>query len=92
MAKTRHKNPTDKTDETITFEKALKELEARTVKLEQEGVTLEDALKNYEEGVQYARICAKLLEDAENRIKQLSVDRNGNVVMEHEDIQNIYEE
>ncbi len=83
MAKAKQKNQAQ--DQKITFEAAIQELEARTVRLEQEGLSLEESLKTYEEGIQFARICASLLEDAENRIRQLTVDKNGAVSIENID-------
>jgi exodeoxyribonuclease VII small subunit len=57
------------------FEDALKRLEDVVERLEGGEVSLEEALKLYEEGVGLSRLCAKKLDEAEKKIEILS--RNG---------------
>lgn len=54
-----------------TFEHQLAELSAIIEKMEQPDVGLEESLKLYEQGVKLTRTCQKIIDDAENRIKQL---------------------
>ena len=62
--------------EKLDFEKALKELERLVKQLEENDLPLEEALKTFEHGINLSRYCAKCLDDAEKRIKQLSRDEN----------------
>ena len=55
----------------MEFEPALKKLEDVVNKLENGDLSLEDALKAYEEGVRMADICTKRLSDAEKKVEVL---------------------
>ena len=55
----------------IEFEAALKKLEAIVENLENGELSLEDALKQYEEGVRMADACSKRLTEAEKRVEVL---------------------
>lgn len=63
----------------INFEKAMERLEKITEELSREGITLEESLSLYEEGVALARICNKKLEDTERKIKILQISDNGEI-------------
>jgi exodeoxyribonuclease VII small subunit len=60
----------------IAFEKSLAELEALVEKLEQGDVPLEDALKNFERGVQLTRECQTALKAAQQKVEIL-LKKNG---------------
>ena len=60
---------TEQTEE--RFEDIIERLDALVQRLESGGLTLDDALKVYEEGVGLARTGNQLLEGAENRIEEL---------------------
>lgn len=62
---------------TVDFEAAMKRLEQITEELSREGVSLEDALALYEEGVGLVRVCNKKLEDTERKIKMLKMTADG---------------
>ena len=53
----------------MKFEEALKKLELATELLENEDTSLENSLKNFEEGLQYYKVCLKILDDAKQRIE-----------------------
>ncbi len=55
----------------IPFENALKKLEAVVQSLENGDLSLEEALKQYEEGVHMADLCTKRLSEAEKRVEVL---------------------
>ena len=55
----------------IEFETALKKLETIVGNLEGGDLTLESALKQYEEGVRLADICSKRLSEAEKKVEVL---------------------
>jgi exodeoxyribonuclease VII small subunit len=55
----------------VSFEEALKKLEDSVHKLEEGSLGLEDALKTFEEGIQWSRLCHNRLVDAEKRVEIL---------------------
>jgi exodeoxyribonuclease VII small subunit len=55
----------------IPFETAMKKLETIVENLENGELSLEDALKQYEEGVKMADICQKRLSEAEKKVEVL---------------------
>jgi exodeoxyribonuclease VII small subunit len=61
------------------FEGSLHRLEGIVQKLEQGEVPLDQALNLYEEGIGLARVCAKMLSDAEVKLKRLGRDLEGNL-------------
>ena len=66
----------------INFEEAMARLEKITQELSREGITLEESLSLYEEGVALARECNQRLEDTERRIKILQVSDSGEITEE----------
>ncbi len=61
----------------IEFETALKKLESLVEKLENGDLSLEEALKSYEEGVRMADICSKRLTEAERKVEVLMKTSGG---------------
>lgn len=62
--------------EDIKFEDALSRLEMIVNDLEKGGLTLEESLKKFEEGIKLSDYCVKKLEEVEKKIEVLS---NGGV-------------
>lgn len=65
----------DKTADTpdvATFEAALKELEALVQRMERGEQPLEEALRDFERGVQLTRQCQAMLESAQAKVDMLS--------------------
>jgi len=62
--------------EDIKFEDALSRLEMIVNDLEEGGLTLEESLKKFEEGIKLSDYCVKKLEEVEKKIEVLS---NGGV-------------
>jgi exodeoxyribonuclease VII small subunit len=60
----------------LTFDRALEELQATVGQLEAGGQPLEEAIVLYERGVALHEHCARLLAEAELRVKRL-VERAG---------------
>lgn len=58
-------------DEQLSFEEALNRLETIVQTLEAGGLTLEEALSLFEEGMRLAQICSERLDTAELKISQL---------------------
>ena len=80
MAMTETQNPQDAPDVArLTFDAALAELDAVVKQLESGGQPLEEALSLYERGVALHEHCARLLADAELRVRRL-VERAGGVL------------
>ena len=66
----------------IQFEKALGRLEKIVEELETGNISLEEALKKYEEGVKLSRACQEKLAQAEKKIEILTRTLNGNLKKE----------
>lgn len=56
---------------TIDFEKYLKRLEKIVKDLEEGNLSLDEALKKYEEGIELARGCSRMLKEAKTRVEKL---------------------
>ncbi len=77
------KKPAAETDQPLTFEAALAQLEAITTELDAGNLDLADALTRYGEGVRYLRHCQKLLDATQQKIELLvSIDEEGNPTTE----------
>jgi exodeoxyribonuclease VII small subunit len=63
--------------EEIKFEKAIEKLEKIVTDLETGNISLDDALKKYEEGVELSRACQKKLDQAEKKIEVLTKTLSG---------------
>ena len=55
-----------------TFESALSDLENHVRKLDSGDLALEDSLATFEAGVRLVRECSELLDDAEQRVSELT--------------------
>ena len=62
---------------TLSFEKALAELESIVEKLESGKVDLEQSISIYERGEALKKHCEKLLKDAEARIEKITLRPDG---------------
>jgi exodeoxyribonuclease VII small subunit len=72
---------TSNTDvKTLTFEKALAELEQIVQKLERGDVVLEESVTIYERGEALKRRCEELLRQAEARVEKITLDAGGKPV------------
>lgn len=61
-----------------TFESALKQLEKIVREMESGDLTLEQAVKKYEDGIANSRFCLEILDKTEQKITQLTMDADGN--------------
>jgi len=61
----------------IEFEVAFKRLETIVENLENQELSLESALKQYEEGVRMAVLCSKRLTEAEKKVEVLTKTSSG---------------
>ena len=62
----------------MSFEQAMKELEAVVGRLESGDVPLEDSIKLYERGAALKEYCQKKLSEAEEKVAQITLDGDGN--------------
>jgi exodeoxyribonuclease VII small subunit len=68
---------TGTTSEALSFEEALLELDRIVAQLEREKMSLDQSLVLFERGQTLGERCARLLDDAELRIKQLIPSADG---------------
>lgn len=61
----------------IKFEEALKKLEKIVEDLENGNLTLDEALKKYQEGIELSRLCSQRLENARKKIDILVKNKKG---------------
>lgn len=61
----------------VKFEEALKKLEKIVEDLEKGDLSLEEALKRYQEGIELSRICHQRLESAKKKIEILTKNKKG---------------
>lgn len=72
--------PPTETVKKADFEKSLGRLEEIVRRLENANLTLDDAMKLFEEGVELSRVCQKQLEEAEGRVEILLKKADGKIV------------
>ena len=70
----------DKPENTLSFEDALKELEAIVEKLEGGTVDLDKAIDAYARGMSLKQHCQARLEEARLRVEQIKLPENGGAV------------
>lgn len=61
----------------VKFEDALKKLEKIVEDLEKGSLSLDEALKKYQEGIELASVCAQRLDNAKKKIDLLVKKRKG---------------
>lgn len=61
----------------MKFEEALKKLERIVDELEKGGLSLDEALEKYEEGIRLSRACEKRLEVAKKKVEILLKSEDG---------------
>ncbi len=62
-----------------TFENAVRKLEGIVQELESGDLTLDAALKKFQEGIKLSRLCANKLDETEKKVSMLLKDEEGNV-------------
>lgn len=66
-----HRPMTQKKKSRFDFEAALEELEQLVARMEEGDMTLEDALGQFERGINLTRQCQKALQEAEQKVEIL---------------------
>ncbi len=69
-------------DETQGFEKLLERLEEIVRKMEDGGLSLEESLALYEEGMKKTESLNEMLKEARERVQKLVIDSNGEARLE----------
>jgi exodeoxyribonuclease VII small subunit len=64
-----------------SFEKALKNLEDIVREIESGDLSLEAAIKKFEEGIRLSKFCSQILDDTEQKITILLKDSDGNITV-----------
>ncbi len=62
-----------------SFEQAMKQLEQIVQELESGDMSLEKAIKRFEEGIELSKFCSQKLAETEKRITVLLKDSGGNI-------------
>jgi exodeoxyribonuclease VII small subunit len=62
-----------------TFESAMKRLGAIVQELESGDLTLDEALKKFQEGIKLSRFCSQRLDETEKKVSILLKDEEGKV-------------
>ena len=65
-----------------SFEEALQNLESLVEKMESGDTSLERSLESFEEGMHLIRACREQLENAEQKVRSLIKDSEGNLDLE----------
>ncbi len=61
----------------IKFEDALKKLEKIVADLEKGDLSLDEALKKYQEGLELSRVCSQKLDAAKKKVDVLTKNKKG---------------
>ena len=75
----------------VKFEDALKKLEKIVEDLEKGSLSLDEALKKYQEGIELASVCAQRLDNAKKKIDLLVKKRKGDFELKPLDEEEIEE-
>ena len=62
-----------------TFESAMKRLESIVHELESGDLSLDEALKKFQDGVKLSKFCSNKLDETERKVSILLKDEEGNV-------------
>ncbi len=63
----------------LNFEKSMKQLEQIVQELESGDLSLEKAIKKFEDGVGLSKLCSKQLDETEKKVTMLLRDQNGKI-------------
>lgn len=69
-------------DNEKSFEEVVKDLNEITNKIESGEVSLDESLQLYEQAIKLIGICNKQLDKVEQKVKIITGEENGNIIME----------
>ena len=64
----------------LDFEDALNKLEEVVKQLEDENISLEDSMQKFEQGIKLSSHCLKKLNEAEQKIEELTRSEDGKLI------------
>ena len=64
----------------VSFEEALKKLEEISIKMGDSGLSLEESIKMFQEGIELSSVCNKKLDEAEKKINIVLNNQEGKLV------------
>lgn len=67
-------------DKSVTFEKAIAELEEIVKRLEKGELSLDESIDCFQRGVELTKYCSKRLDEAERSITMLVEGENGQII------------
>lgn len=67
----------------VNFEDAMKRLDEIVAKLEEDKLPLDEMIALYEEGVTLSRLCSEKLENAEQKVRLITRQSDGNITLEN---------
>ena len=70
----------------LNFEDALEKLEEVVKELEDENISLEDSMQKFEQGIKLSSHCLKKLNEAEQKIEELTRSEDGKLVTRELDV------
>ena len=70
----------EKEKKELKFEEALDKLEKIVAQLEGGDLSLDESMKQYEEGIRLSKLCSKRLEEAKKKIEQLLKGEDGKLL------------
>lgn len=76
-----------KKTESLSFEQSMQELETVVSKMEQGELPLEEALQNFERGIQLARLSQQKLKDAEQKVQILMQQNDQASLLDFDNLQ-----
>ncbi len=65
-----------------TFEESMEQLENIVKELESGRLPLEKAIKKFEQGMKYSKLCHGILDETEKKISAILKDNDGNIIEE----------
>ncbi|OFW63727.1 MAG: exodeoxyribonuclease VII small subunit [Actinobacteria bacterium RBG_19FT_COMBO_36_27] len=73
--------------EKLSFEKSIEKLEEIVRELEDENISLEESMEKFEMGIKLSSNCLNKLNEAENRIEELTRSEDGKLITKELDLE-----
>lgn len=67
----------------VSFEKALENIDEIISKLENENLTLDESIKEYEKAMKYIKTAKDIIESSEGKLLKIIKDENDDIKMEN---------
>ncbi len=73
--------------EKLSFEKSIEKLEEIVKELEDENISLEESMEKFEKGIKLSSNCLNKLNEAENKIEELTRSEDGKLITRELDLE-----